>query len=157
MINDNGGECGEGYRRAFTEPLEPVMKSPGQRVFEKLRETTGAYHFSGWENFSESTRIAWDEAAKAGNDHPQAPPAPATPTTWEPWSDASPDLDAPPATNHGQPIQGPPCVGCRYWRPQWNYARTERGITFDGIQCCHTPNDMESDFSCFRPKEQKPE
>jgi hypothetical protein len=49
------------------------------------------------------------------------------------------------------PIEGPPCAGCRHWKPQQKVMHTARGFMFDGTRLCHS-NEMYSDFSCFDAK-----
>ena len=75
-------------------------------------------------------------------------------TEWIPWETYKADgslLDIP-------EIVEPPCKNCIHWRPQRVYEAQitpGRGQYFEGVRLCHAPA-MESDFSCFRPREEKP-
>jgi hypothetical protein len=61
--------------------------------------------------------------------------------TWKPWQ---------------IPLDGPPCLTCVFWRPQFKYVCLADGREiFDGIECCTAP-EMSHDFSCYRCRENRP-
>ena len=60
---------------------------------------------------------------------------------WEPWNIQT---------------DGPPCLGCFYWKPMFKYIRIRPGVESpDGIRCCHVES-MYHDFSCFKDKHARP-
>ncbi len=61
---------------------------------------------------------------------------------WDPWNEFEKDAEV-------LPIKEPPCKDCDYWKPIRCYGKDG---SFDGIICCHAPEDMEVDFSCYRYK-----
>lgn len=65
-------------------------------------------------------------------------------TKWQPWEDFR--LETP----FTLPIDGPPCVDCKFWLPMAQFDRLGK---FDGVQLCHSP-EMEHDFSCFKEREE---
>lgn len=50
-------------------------------------------------------------------------------------------------------VPEPPCKNCHFFRPQAIFKRygNSVGQTFDGIKMCWA-DDMEHDFSCWKPK-----
>ncbi len=63
---------------------------------------------------------------------------------WKPWETHK----MPPPDLHG--IPEPPCKNCRHWRPQAKFMDLPTGAIFDGVVCCHAP-DQHQDFSCYKP------
>lgn len=68
---------------------------------------------------------------------------------WQPWR----DYETPPNVVKVEilDIPEPPCKNCVHWRPQRLYLDTDKGVIFDGVKLCHSP-DMVSDFSCYIPR-----
>lgn len=71
---------------------------------------------------------------------------------WNPWDqfkEVKPD-------NAIIPIDEPPCPSCIYWLPAQiiKFVPKENGVeqVVDSIQCCHTPKEMERDFSCYNER-----
>jgi hypothetical protein len=62
---------------------------------------------------------------------------------WKAWGEFAKEPDI-------LPIAGPPCSGCRFWKPMRTYTSTTLPI-YDGIRLCHGDT-MEKDFSCFRER-----
>ncbi len=49
-------------------------------------------------------------------------------------------------------MAGPPCARCHFFRFELNKLVAQGRNIYDGYQFCHTPKDMERDFSCFRER-----
>jgi hypothetical protein len=61
---------------------------------------------------------------------------------WKPWQ---------------MPLEGPPCLTCIFWRPQFRYVTLADGTEiYDGLVCCTVPDQMCHDFSCYRCREKRP-
>jgi hypothetical protein len=71
---------------------------------------------------------------------------------WKPWEDSK--QEAPVAINKHNSMKGPPCLLCKFWKPQVKFLHTEKGYLYDGVRCCHA-EEMQPDFSCFRDGEHK--
>lgn len=47
----------------------------------------------------------------------------------------------------GVDLEGPPCCRCVFWAPILE--RKPDGVS---LRCCHSPEDICADFSCYKPK-----
>jgi hypothetical protein len=80
------------------------------------------------------------------------------------WKDRLKDFKNGAEEALGVPVEGPPCLGCKHWKPQRTYMLLNGGPSqysdvnrhydeqvFDGVRLCWSL-DQFHDFSCFEDK-----